>query len=296
MKTAFVINEGSGGSAPRLAPDELAGDWREALRRTLGPGPVSVVEGPAVAEEIEKLAAGGIDRVVVGGGDGTVGAAAEVAERLGLVLGILPLGTRNHFARDLGIPGKPAAALDWLAGASVRNVDVGEVNGRVFINNVSVGLYPHLVRERDKVAPGGGWGKTAATPVALARAVIGLRPMHLRLDTGGKTTHRLTPFLLVGNNVYSDIRSNARRQSLAGGLLWVCTAAATGRVALGRIAWRAWRENLTGVEDLRTENVRELTVWFRRRRQLVAIDGELCRLETPLRFRIRAGALRVMAR
>jgi diacylglycerol kinase family enzyme len=282
MSTAIVINETSGRTQGRDFLGGASFDPKEVIRRSRFPGPVSVVAGSTVEKEMERLADRGIGRIVVGGGDGTVGAAAAVAMRRGLVLGVWPLGTRNHLARDLGVPLDPEASLKWLAGASVRRIDLGEVNGRIFINNVSVGLYPSLVRAREKAAVRVPWRKTLATPVALAQALRRYRLMHLRLQVGDRKIHRLTPFLFVGNNAYSDLRADAKRKALDGGRLWVCTAAAGSRLRLARIAWRASRGDLRRLEDLHAESLEGIVVEFRGRRELVAIDGELCEMPPPL--------------
>lgn len=288
MSTAIVINETSGRTQGRDFLGGASFDPREVIRRSRFPGPVSVVAGSMVEKEMERLADRGMGRIVVGGGDGTV------AMRRGLVLGVWPLGIRNHLARDLGVPLDPEASLKWLAGASVRRIDLGEVNGRIFINNVSVGLYPSLVRAREKAAVRVPWRKTLATPVALAQALRRYRLMHLRLQVGDRKIHRLTPFLFVGNIVYSDLLADAKRKALDGGRLWVCTAAAGSRLRLARIAWRASPGDLRRLEDLHAESLEEVVVGLRWRRQLVAIDGELCEMKTPLRFRIRAGGLKVL--
>src|SRR6185503_16647759 len=108
---------------------------------------------------LDQAFASDADAVVIGGGDGTVSAAADRAVRHGKPIGVLPLGTLNHFARDLGMPPDLRDAVRAIATGVVREVDVGEVNGRVFVNNSSIGVYPTVVRDRDEQRLRFGRGK-----------------------------------------------------------------------------------------------------------------------------------------
>src|SRR3954468_12709730 len=92
-----------------------------------------------------------IDALVVGGGDGSIATVAGVVADSGVPIGILPLGTFNHFAKDLGIPLLVEQAIDLIAAGRVRAVDLGEVNGESFVNNSSIGIYPYLVVDRERL-------------------------------------------------------------------------------------------------------------------------------------------------
>ena len=122
------------------------------------------VMADAVAAEDLAVAIGeawqrGADAIIVAGGDGTVNCAAQVAVENDIVIGVLPMGTFNHFARDLGMEPELLEAVRFLSDAEVTTVDVGEVNGRVFVNNASIGVYPKMVDERDDLRARRGWGK-----------------------------------------------------------------------------------------------------------------------------------------
>ncbi len=97
----------------------------------------------------KKAIAGEAEIIVAGGGDGTVSAVASVVCKTDKTLGVLPLGTLNNFSKDLGIPQNIEDAVKIIAGNKVKTIDVGEVNGRIFINNSSIGLYPHIVKRRE---------------------------------------------------------------------------------------------------------------------------------------------------
>src|SRR5476649_731552 len=107
----------------------------------------------------KRALARGVDAVVAGGGDGTINAVASVLAGSSVALGVLPLGTLNHFAKDLNIPLDLDQAIATIARGTTAQVDVGDVNGRIFVNNSSLGLYPHIVRARDQQQRRLGRGK-----------------------------------------------------------------------------------------------------------------------------------------
>ena len=209
-------------------------------------------------------------------------------------LGILPLGTFNHFARDLDIPLDLEAAIAMIGRGHVKSVDVGEVNGRVFVNNSSLGLYPHLVAERDRVHRRGlaRWGAAA---LAFGRVVWRLPRPKLHVRAPGWEVERRTPCLFIGNNLYElDAFAVARRPSLDDGALWVYIANGHSRLALLRLAVRALigrlepaRDfTLTRLETLRSVVAPASVAGLARRPILI--------MQTPLRYRVRPRALRVI--
>ncbi len=163
--------------------------------------------------------------IVAGGGDGTVNAVAGRLAGIDVALGVLPMGTLNHFARDAGVPGNLEAAVRNLFTGRVKNVDVGEVNARVFVNNSGIGFYPHFVRQREELERRGHPKRIAFVLAlqAVVRRYLRLR-IEAHMDRAG-ALERVTPFLFVGNNRYEtsglEIGTRARLDS---GRLWVCTA------------------------------------------------------------------------
>src|SRR4051812_6153306 len=129
----------------------------------------------------------------VGGGDGTVSAAAGLIAGTGIPLGILPLGTLNHFARDTGIPFDLEEAAAVIAANRVRLVDIGDVNGRTFVNNSSIGIYPQIVFGREKLRKTGPLGKWPAMFLALLRVLRRLTARRLRVRAGGTEQTVRTP-------------------------------------------------------------------------------------------------------
>ena len=237
------------------------------------------------------------DALFVGGGDGTVSAAAGCLVGTEVALGVLPLGTFNHFARDLGLPLPWHEALAALATAQPRSVDVGEVNGRIFINNCSLGSYPDAVRERDALRRTRGAAKGFAMLLATIKVFRRLRRMRLRIETPGETLALRTPFMFVGNNAYSGhVFDHSLRPRLDDGRLWLYTTRARGRLSLLRLAWQSFIHRIDAADALESHSVTEATITSEIGRSIpIAADGELLDVQAPLRFRSRPKALRVLA-
>ncbi len=231
-----------------------------------------------------------------GGGDGTISTVAARLVGTDKALGVLPLGTLNHFAKDLRIPlGLEEAARNVCEGREV-SVDVGEVNGQVFVNNSSLGLYPRIVRRREKLQEREGSGKWAAFMRA-SLAVLRRYPfLYVRLDADGQRIVRKTPFVFVGNNEYEmESLQMGGRACLDAGCLSLYVAHRTGRLGLLRLALSALFGRLRRAHDFDALNAQEIWVETRRPKRLpVATDGEVNVMTTPLRYRVRPGALKVI--
>ena len=250
--------------------------------------------GDDLREAAARAAGGQPCAVVAAGGDGTMGAVASAVAGSPVPLGVLPLGTLNHFAKDLGIPLDLDGAVAAIAAGRTIAVDVCEVNGRVFVNNSSLGLYPLLVRQRE-LRQRLGRGKWPAFAWAAIAALRWYPFLHVRLEADGKTMVRRTPFVFVGNNAYAmeGFRIGSRA-SLTGGRMCVYMTHGTGRLALLRLALAALAGRLDRAQNFDSLSTAELWIDARARRVNVAVDGEVAAIETPLHYRIRPGALRVI--
>jgi diacylglycerol kinase family enzyme len=232
--------------------------------------------------------------IVAGGGDGTISSVASALVHTEAALGILPLGTFNHFARDLGIPLDVEAAVRVITAGKVAQVDVGEVNGRTFINNSSVGLYPRIVLGRQHEQRG-GHTKWAAFFLATWRVLRRFPHLQIKLATGGTEIVQSTAFAFIGNNQYEiEGPKIGTRRTLNAGELFCYVAHATTRWQLLRLVLDALSGRLRRSQALDVLHGKEAWIAARRRRLRVALDGEVAMLPTPLHFRIRPGALRVI--
>ncbi len=232
--------------------------------------------------------------VVAGGGDGTVSTVAAALVGSDVPLGVLPMGTLNHFAKDLHIPLDLEAAIRTVFTGTVSHVDVGEVNGHFFLNNSSIGLYPHIVREREEHQRH-GYGKWLAFARAVVQVLTRRMTMHVELaNADGTTLARDTPMLFVGNNRYEAVgRAIGTRRKLDEGTLWVCAAPPSGILKLLGLAVAALTGR-AGAADLTVFDTKELRVRTRRGHVEVATDGEVNTMRAPLHYRIHPSALRVL--
>lgn len=233
--------------------------------------------------------------VVAAGGDGTVSTVAAYVAGTNKTLGVLPLGTLNHFARDIGIPLELRAAVRVLANGNTKPVDAAEVNGRVFVNNSSLGIYPRIIAQRDNLQHQRNSGKWAAFAWATVLAFRRFPFLHLRICFQGRELRRKTAFLFVGNNGYemTGLDIGARRR-LDTGNLGLCTTHRTGRLGLLRMGVSALLGRVDQARDFDTFTVDEALIDSLQKRLLVSMDGEVTYMQPPLHYRSRPGALRVI--
>ena len=290
---AVVLNATAGTGCPP--------EWVEQLRSQFAAHGVEarvqqVKEGGEIIPTVQRLLDAGSRTIVAGGGDGTVSAVASQLAGTEAVLGVLPLGTLNHFAKDLGMPLEREQAVAALVNGTVEAVDIGEVNGRTFINNSSLGLYPDIVRDREQRQRRLGHSKWRALAEASLDVLRRYPMLRVQVDLEDETHALRTPFLFIGNNEYTmEGFQIGERRGLRDGMLALYTAQRTGRFGLVRLALAALLHRLEQARDFHTALAREFVVHSGHRRLRVATDGEVTLMDTPLRYRCRPGALRVIA-
>jgi diacylglycerol kinase family enzyme len=287
-----VINAGAGANDKDEVVRRLAELYPADDRRCR----ISVVKsGPDLVELTARAVKENYQTIIAGGGDGTVSSVAGVLVGTDRILGVLPLGTLNHFAKDLHIPIDLEGAMKTIVASHTMQVDVGEVNGRVFLNNSSLGLYPKIVREREKQQRL-GWGKWPAFVWAAVSVLRRYPLLDVRLSVDEAEFARRTPFVFVGNNEYEMESFNiGARPCLDKGELSLYITHRTGRLGLMRLALRALFGGLRKESDFTAMCTKEVWIKTRHRRLRVALDGEITVVEPPLHYRVRPGALRVIA-
>ena len=288
----MIINGGAGAGHD----DEAASDLRAKFRAHDCEAEVTLAtSGEDMIAAARKAIADGVQVVVAGGGDGTINAVASVMAGSGVDFGVLPLGTLNHFAKDLGIPLELDEAVRNVAEGRRVEVDVGEVNDRIFLNNSSLGLYPDIVRDREKQQHRLGRGKWLAATWAAVAALRRFPFLDVGVGVDGRQHARRTPFVFIGNNEYiMQGLAIGERQRLDGGTLSLYVAQRPGRLGLVRFAWRALWGRLAQERDFDVMLSDKFDIKTRHRRLRVATDGEVTVMTTPLRYRIRPAALAVI--
>jgi len=292
-RIAVILNLSAGADGKNEVADNLTGIFRSGgldARVTLAASGAEIIEAARRAAREKPRA------IVAGGGDGTINAVASTLVGTDIALGVLPLGTLNHFAKDLNILLELEAAARNIITGRVVQVDVGEVNGSIFLNNSSLGLYPSIVRHREKQQEQLGRGKWPAFTWATLTMLRRYPFLSVRLSTNGQELVRRTPFVFIGNNEYQMESFNiGARGCLDAGQLSLYTPHRTGRLGLLRLALRALFGRLREAKDFDALCTKEIWIETHRKRLHVAIDGEVALMDTPLHYRVRSGALRLIA-
>ncbi len=286
-----IINVGAGADDTKEMLERLAEIFAASNRKANISLARSVEE---VVELARRAALGDSNTIVAVGGDGTLNAVASAVVGTNKRFGVLPLGTLNHFAKDLHIPlDLETAAHIILAGHTIQ-VDVGEVNGRIFLNNSSLGLYPRLVHEREKQQRLGYRKWTAFFWAAIS--VLRRYPfLAVKLSVEGRNLSTRSPLVFIGNNEYEMESLNAgARSCLHAGRLSLYITRDTGRLGLVRLAWRALFGGLRDEKDFLALCSKEVWIETKHRRLRVAMDGEVTVMQPPLHYRIRPLSLRVL--
>ncbi len=294
MKIGAVINNSSGTLSPEEAKNRLE-IIKQSLKIRVAEGCLSVVEGSEVEKEVERLLSLKIDLLVIGGGDGTVSIGAKHVADTDIPMLVLALGTKNNFVRDAGIPKDPVSAIHLLDQMRIRKIDVGEVNGHIFVNNATLGLYSNIVREREDKTDKHGWSKWRAKIAAVIIVMRHLPLMRMTVESKEIRIKLFTPFLFVGNNEYENINNtDVNRPSLDKGRLWLCMSKSSRFWALFKMAWQLSFNSIKETDNLDIRLLTSVQVKPRKRNVTVAVDGENNIFKTPLRFRIRDKCLRII--
>ncbi|WP_133501912.1 diacylglycerol/lipid kinase family protein [Cognatilysobacter terrigena] len=287
-----IVNSGA-----RAGRDLDADAVRRAFAKHGLDADVQRVEGSAIDSTVKRALDAGASIVVAAGGDGTVNAVAtHLLDRKDAVLGVLPVGTLNHFSKDLKVPPELEDAVAVIAAGHVREVDVGDVNGRPFLNNSSLGLYARLVVERERLQQHRHLGKWPAMFRAGWSVLRHPRTFSAVLHVDGRELCRRTPFVFVGNNDYIIEGTRAgERTTLDDGELAVYVLRPCGPWGLILLALRALSGRIVHGRDLDRLRATSFVVESHHGQARVARDGEVDVLDAPVHYRVRPRALRVLA-
>ncbi len=288
---SVIVNQ-SGGSAGE--------DVRERVTAALAAAglkaDIILADGADCAGHAARLVKAGAPVVVAAGGDGTMSAIAGALAGSKTAMGLLPLGTLNHLARDLGIPFDLGEAAALIAAGHQRCIDLGELNGRPFVNNSAVGLYPLMVLDREAQQQRLGRSKALALFVASLRTLLRFRHQRLMLKADEGQALVDTPLLFVGNNDYElAFPAAGQRAALDDGTLCVMVLRKSNAAGFIAAALRAMVGRTRSDDMIRLETAGRLRVDSHRSHIALTLDGETLHLPPPLDYCIRKQALRVIA-
>jgi diacylglycerol kinase family enzyme len=294
----IVLNPRSGARDSEHAAAQITGVLRDAGR----PHQLRQVDRQRGVETLAAQAAADAQRehgiVVAAGGDGTLNAVARAAHAAGRPFGVIPQGTFNYFAREHGIPTDTQSAAEALLRARPQPVQVGEANGRIFLVNASLGLYPESLRDREALKRRWGRHRLVALGAALRTLLRGMHPLRVRLCHDGEEEALRLATIFVGNNrLQFEQLGLAEADALGDGrlaavllrplprrsMLWLLI-----RGALGALS------NASGVRHLAFEELTVSPPGAPGRRWRLSTDGELQWMTTPIRFRTAAQPLWLM--
>jgi diacylglycerol kinase family enzyme len=292
----IVLNAGSGSQDSEEAHATIARVLGAAGRRH---GFERVRRGadiPAAARRAAAQARAEGGSVVAAGGDGTINAVAQAAHEAGCPLGVVPLGTFNYFSRTHHLPLDTEAAAQALLVARPTPVQVGEVNGRLFLVNASLGLYPELLEDREKFKSRFGRNRVIALFSALVTLLREHRQLHLRIESAGQVRQVRTSTLFVGNNRLQLQQVGLPEAGAIGhGRVAGVMLKPVGNLALLRLLLRGAMGSLGEDDRVESFEFERLTVSpgrpYGRRRFKLAADGELSWLRSPLSFGVAAEPL-----
>ncbi len=290
MRRMLVVLNADAGAVRDLGAEQGRRQGDDALTTPEMDVEVRVLSGDELTATIRAAPAYGFDTVVVGAGDGTVSYAASVYAGTGMVLGVLPLGTMNLLAHDIGLPRDLPGALAALRAAQPRQVDVGRVNGRAFHGVSGLGFFSQMAMERERVRS--TRGRIAGWMIALMKAAWRAGRFAIEIEVEGRRQPIHAYAVLVTVNAFDA--PGWRRSRLDRGHLEVMVAEDRGTLAKLKVGadvlTDAWRAN-PGIHTFTAEKV---TIHARRRRAWVATDGEVTREDMPLRYALAPAALTLL--
>lgn len=293
-----VFNAGSGHNTADDEQQVIARVFEEAGREF----EFLLIEDPAQIGEIARravqLAQTRQGVVVAAGGDGTINAVASAVLGSGCPFGVLPQGTFNYFGRANAIPQDTRAAANALMGASISPVQVGQVNGRVFLVNASVGLYPQLLEDREAWKQQLGRSRLVAFIAGMATLLQARKQLDLQIESAGEVAGFRTPTLFVGNNHLQLARvglDEKHADAVEHGLLTGIAVRPIGTLALFGLLLRGLLGRLGDADNVDSFSFRCLTVTPQGLKRIkVATDGETTWMKTPLVFQVASESLQLL--
>jgi diacylglycerol kinase family enzyme len=294
MRAAVIMNYSAGtvlNDRNGVAEDNL----KEVFRHHNIDAEIFAFDGRLLRDKTKEAVENNFEVVIAAGGDGTISSVAGELVHKNIPLGVLPLGTLNHFAKDLNIPLDLRKAIEVISRKKTQKIDVAEVNGVYFINNSSIGLYPKIVKKRtEKIERLGGrkWVSMFAAAISVFKHYPLLK---VTVDDKEKQIYSKTPFVFIGNNQYEMHLFNlGGRNNISEGKLSVYFPTSSGKLSLLKYAFLTLINRLNQEKNFKIISTEHVTLETEKKIIEVATDGEVLLLQTPLDYRIHPAALNVI--
>ena len=290
MKAVLIINSRAKSVNKRNLAD---------LRAALQEAKIDFIEMiPDHAKDLERYAEAAIqdkfDLVIAVGGDGTVGTVASKLVGTNCVFAVIPLGTYNNFARTIGVPLSIREAVNVIAKGSPKNLDVAEVNGTFFLNGSSIGMYPEIVMRREPLEDNNN-SRLISSWIAALRVLIKFPSYKVRVKVAGEEIIAQTSMIFLGNGFYDyHFGRMGKRELPDQQKLSVYILKNMSRWDLFQLSIKALENRLKGDPKFNRYYAAEAEIFLEKDSIHVSKDGEVVKLESPLRYRIRPEALKVI--
>ncbi len=270
-------------------------------------GDIHMVEGKDITGILESLMARNDGDILIGGGDGTIAACAHLfmnqevddkEDRDKIAFGVLPLGTMNLLAGDLGVPSDPEEAMTAYHSLKTMQIDVASVNGHYFLCNAAIGMIPEASIAREEVRKSPSLSSWSSLAAAIVGGLDQSMRRSMRITINNRHKKIRTNVLVVANNAYTMAPTSAserlKRESLRDGLLAVYSARPRALFAAFRLLARLVTGGWQADPAIHRFHVRQMRVTLEDKTTMLALDGEPIEMQSPLSFEIHPRALNLL--
>jgi YegS/Rv2252/BmrU family lipid kinase len=292
MKVIIVINQ-EGGSVKRLNINEEM--VRDLFNKVSIETEIHIVDCKYFPEIVKEAIKNKTDAVIAGGGDGTISTVAGLLVGTEIPLGVFPLGTLNHFAKDIGMSADLSETAQQISAGKIISIDIGVVNGRFFINNSSIGLYPEIIQKREQQRKKFGLNKWLAMTLSSIEILTSFPVFKVQLQADKIKINSKTPFVFIGNNQYEmNLFSPGYRKSISKGKLSLYVSNCTNKLSMYKLAIAFIFNHLKQEKNFTASQVNEVWIATKKKIVEVSVDGEVIYMNQPLHYIIRPAALKVI--
>lgn len=292
MKILIAANNKSGSSEDSdFSPEALKAEFSK-----YGITPeIFDLDNHSPEDILKYIESGNYDVVAASGGDGTVSMTAGLLLDKDIALGVIPSGTLNHFAKDLDIPLTTEGSVKLIAAGESSHIDTASVNGRLFLNNSSIGMYPLAVREREVQQSKLKRNKWLSMFYGVYTVLRKFPLYAVRIRTNNETLLFRSPIVFIGNNEYSvELLSMGSRKSLNGGKLSLYLARSNTRTKMLKLVVDAFLNRLKDSGELEMRLEDEVVIESKKKSLSASIDGEVETFQPPLHYKINRNSLKVI--